>query len=314
MTADAETIPRLPSGRKPPIQLQRRLLGEPLRRLQGPPRLHRRRLRHDDVRHRPQLEGEHGGQRGLQSLHPSLLRRRPDLDHPASQFAHINGNHPTIGDGTTTCEDYGWGGQVEEEFCTDYGPGDFEQARNVSRLTGSKVTVLDPRYSPTGGMLKKDYTNLLCDDDLDGIWEAAATPSDAQPPIPKIPRPVRLLRHLRDRRQHRGECRYRRYPLDMYYSRATNFGDDWDEQDVCATLIQKMLGIQVPAWIVTKAKPNCAGIGWRMATTGRSRPASTATQTATVSTPSGTRNCRLTWNTNLHRHGYRVPPHLLQLD
>jgi hypothetical protein len=24
-------------------------------------------------------------------------------------------------------------------------------------------------------------------------------------------------------------------PLDMYYSRASNFGDDWDEQDICAT-------------------------------------------------------------------------------
>ena len=34
------------------------------------------------------------------------------------------------------------------------------------RLTGSKITVLDPRYSPTGGMLKLDYSNLLCYDEL----------------------------------------------------------------------------------------------------------------------------------------------------
>ena len=43
-----------------------------------------------------------------------------------------------------------------------YGAGEFEQARNVSQLAGTRITVLDPRYSPSGGMLKKDYTNLLC--------------------------------------------------------------------------------------------------------------------------------------------------------
>ena len=101
---------------------------------------------------------------------------------PAS-FAHIDGITYN-GDGTETCEDYGWGGQVEEETCTTYGAGDFEQARNVSRLTGSKVTVLDPRYSPTGGMLKKDYTNLLCDDDLDGVWENCGYTESS--PIPRI--------------------------------------------------------------------------------------------------------------------------------
>ena len=76
-----------------PGQLQRRLLGQPLRRLQGPPRLHRRRLRHDDVRHRPQLEGRHRRQRGLQPRHPPLLRRRPDLDHPAGQLRPHRRHH-----------------------------------------------------------------------------------------------------------------------------------------------------------------------------------------------------------------------------
>ena len=37
------------------------------------------------------------------------------------------------GDGTETCEDFGWGGTAEEEVCTTYGAGDFEPARNVSR-------------------------------------------------------------------------------------------------------------------------------------------------------------------------------------
>ncbi len=33
-----------------------------------------------------------------------------------------------------------------------YAAGEFEQGRNVSLLTGNQVTILDPRYSPTGGM------------------------------------------------------------------------------------------------------------------------------------------------------------------
>ena len=52
-----------------------------------------------------------------------------------ANFAHIDGITYN-GDGTETCEDYGWGGQMEEETCTTYGAGEFEQARNVSRLTG----------------------------------------------------------------------------------------------------------------------------------------------------------------------------------
>ena len=42
-----------------------------------------------------------------------------------------------------------------------YAAGDFEQGRNVSLLTGNKVTILDPRYSPTGGM--KLYPTISTD-------------------------------------------------------------------------------------------------------------------------------------------------------
>ncbi len=150
---------------------------------------------------------------------------------PAS-FAHINGETYS-GDGTTTCEDYGWGGTVEEETCTDYGPGDFEQARNVSRLTGSKVTVLDPRYSPSGGMLKKDFTNLLCDDDLDGVWENCGYTEAIYPEDIRDPSTFFATFETGDNTVVDVETGAN--PLDMYYSRASNFGDDWDEQDACAT-------------------------------------------------------------------------------
>ena len=53
------------------------------------------------------------------------------------------------GDGTETCENYGAGSDYTT-VCTTYGAGEFEQSRNLSQLTGNKVTILDPRYSPTG--------------------------------------------------------------------------------------------------------------------------------------------------------------------
>ena len=80
------SVQRLPQGdRVGPDRGEpgRPVLGEPLRRLQGPPRLHRRRLHHDDVRLVAQLEGQQRRQRPLQPLRPPLLRRRPDLDHDA---------------------------------------------------------------------------------------------------------------------------------------------------------------------------------------------------------------------------------------
>ena len=84
---------------------------------------------------------------------------------PAS-FAHIDGAQPMSPSRRRHHHLRGWyGGYTEDDYsvCTAYGAGEFEQARNVSQLTGTRVTVLDPRYSPTGGMLKRDYTNLLCD-------------------------------------------------------------------------------------------------------------------------------------------------------
>ena len=65
---------------------------------------------------------------------------------PAS-FTHTN-DITYSGDGTTTCEWMDPAG-VETAVCTTYAAGEFEQARNLSQLLGSQVTVLDPRYSPT---------------------------------------------------------------------------------------------------------------------------------------------------------------------
>jgi hypothetical protein len=160
-----------------------------------------------------------------------------------AEYTHFKPLNPDVtitADGTTTCEDYGWGSQLEVETCTTYAAGAFEQARNVSRLTGSKITVLDPRYSPTGGMLKKDYTNLLCYDetaaDGAGDWVSCGYTEAPYPEDVRDPSGFFVTYETGDNTVVTVETGA--VPMDMYYSRAFNFGDDYDEQDVCATDIE----------------------------------------------------------------------------
>ena len=156
---------------------------------------------------------------------------------PAS-YTHLDGTAWT-GDGTETCEDYGGYSVDEIETCTTYGAGDFEQARNVSRLTGTKITTLDPRYSPTGGMRKLDYSNLLCYDEAAGDWVncgyTAAPVVDGVDFTEEIRDPSGYFVTFETGDNTVVTVETGTVPLDMYYSRASNFGDDYDEQDVCAT-------------------------------------------------------------------------------
>jgi hypothetical protein len=90
---------------------------------------------------------------------------------------------------------------------TCYGAGDFEQARNVSQLIGNRETILDPRYTPTSGSIAQDDGSFLYpDDERDHskfvlVYETGDNTT------------VTL-----------GEAT----PLDLFYSRATNWGDDYD--------------------------------------------------------------------------------------
>jgi hypothetical protein len=115
------------------------------------------------------------------------------------------------GVGTTTCENYGAGSDYTT-VCTEYDPGEFEQARNVSQLTGNRITILDPRYTPTGGLKMLPITDLKeigftgYDDDVRDpskffiVYETGDNTTVAV-----------------------GEAT----PLDLFYSRATNWGDDY---------------------------------------------------------------------------------------
>ncbi|MFC1996548.1 choice-of-anchor O protein [Chloroflexota bacterium] len=139
-----------------------------------------------------------------------------------------------VADGTTTYEWYGGYGEEDYSVETTYAAGDFEQARNVSQLAGTRVTVLDPRYSPTGGMLKKDYTKLLCPVSLDGasVWENCGYTAAVYPEDIRDPSAFFATFETGDNSVVTVDTGT--VPLDMYYSRASNFGDDWDEQDICA--------------------------------------------------------------------------------
>ncbi|GAB4438890.1 MAG: hypothetical protein Kow0031_20790 [Anaerolineae bacterium] len=153
-----------------------------------------------------------------------------------ADYTHWSALNPDItftADGTTTCEWFG--GYTEDDYsvCTTYAAGNFEAARNVSQLAGTRVTVLDPRYSPTGGMLKRDYTSLLCPVSLDGasVWENCALAEATYPEDIRDPSGFFATFETGDNTVVSVESGAN--PLDMYYSRASNFGDDWDEQDIC---------------------------------------------------------------------------------
>lgn len=115
------------------------------------------------------------------------------------------------GSGTTTCEYYGHGSDVTE-VCTDYGPGEFEQGRNVSELVGNRITILDPRYSPTADPIvptiyTEPYEFPAYDDDVRDpsrffiVYETGDNTTVAE-----------------------GEAT----PLDLFYSRAAVYGDEYD--------------------------------------------------------------------------------------
>jgi hypothetical protein len=117
------------------------------------------------------------------------------------------------GDGTETCENYKQADGTINTVCTTYDAGAFEQSRNLSQLIGNKETILDPRYTPTGGLKMLPITDLKeigftgYNDDIRDpskffiVYETGDNTTVAE-----------------------GEA----VPLDLFYSRATNWGDDYD--------------------------------------------------------------------------------------
>jgi hypothetical protein len=145
---------------------------------------------------------------------------------PAS-FAHTNGITYS-GSGTTTCE---WMGPIAEKYpvCTTYAAGDFEQARNVSQLLGSTVTVLDPRFTPTTRSITEASVST---DSLPDGFAAPLYGDDTRDPSRFFMVYETGITSAYDA----GEAT----PLDLFYSRAIDWGDYYlvwqDEADTSACL------------------------------------------------------------------------------
>jgi hypothetical protein len=141
-------------------------------------------------------------------------------------FTHSDGITYS-GNGTTTCEQMG---PISEQYpvCVTYGPGDFEQARNVSQLLGSQVTVLDPRYAPTTRSITETSVTTLLPDG----FTAPAYDDDTRDPSRYFMVYETGLTSAYDA----GEAT----PLDLFYSRAIEWGDQYlvwqDEADTSACL------------------------------------------------------------------------------
>jgi len=130
------------------------------------------------------------------------------------------------GDGTTTCEsfrstDTGGGGIVEPVVCNEYGTGAAEQPRNVTQLKSMRFTTLDPRYAPTLGTITADPFGF-------GIpnYNTTGEEEDIRDPSRYF-----IVYETGDNSTVAdGEAE----PLDLFYSRAINYGDDyvvWAEED-----------------------------------------------------------------------------------
>jgi hypothetical protein len=121
-----------------------------------------------------------------------------------------------------------------------YAAGDFEQARNVSQLLGSKVTVLDPRYSPTTRTINTAWVSTA------SLPEGFVAPCSlvnegdecAYDDVRDPSRFFMVYETGESSAYDAGEAP----PLDLFYSRAVDWGDDYlvwaDEAALCLETVE----------------------------------------------------------------------------
>jgi hypothetical protein len=129
-----------------------------------------------------------------------------------------------VADGTMTCEWYGLPG-TDTEFpaCFTYGAGEFEQARNLSQLIGTHDTVLDPRFTGTDPSFLGNITKMMVDGVLVDMGVLLYPDDEVDPSKYFATFEEGDTADIADG----GEG----IPMDMFYARATNFGDDYDLAD-----------------------------------------------------------------------------------
>jgi hypothetical protein len=133
------------------------------------------------------------------------------------------------GDGTVVCETYRTavqqqqGDSAEPRVCYEYEAGAYEQARNVTQHQSMRTTTLDPRYAPTPPSLKSDLFQL-------GYGVPGYTSGGDSEDLRDPSRYFVVYETGDNTTTEVGEAE----PLDLFYSRAVNFGDDyqvWAEDD-----------------------------------------------------------------------------------
>jgi hypothetical protein len=131
------------------------------------------------------------------------------------------------GAGTTVCDVFRAASGLGALDCDTYAAGVPEKPRNVSLLSRLSTTVLDPRYSPTGGWSKFDNTNvLLASSELDGAVTltpgAVIHTSDHEQDV-RDPSKFFIVYETGDNASVAlgGEA----HPLDLTYAQASVWGD-----------------------------------------------------------------------------------------
>jgi hypothetical protein len=136
---------------------------------------------------------------------------------------------------TTPAEKGGVGITVPEYYCVEdptnceptlytYAPGVYEQARNASELIGNKVTVLDPRYSPTGGM--KLYTTIR----TNWLTENGFT-FEGLPYADDVARDPSKCFLVYETGDNTTASESEPTPMDLLYSRVTVWGDVYEKME-----------------------------------------------------------------------------------
>jgi len=141
------------------------------------------------------------------------------------------------GDGTVTCESYRPettvpGERDEPTACYEFAAGANEHARNVTQHRSMNITTLDPRYAATRATIEEGCTDGLFVDNtvIDGIFtcDDLSEEHDADERDPS--RYFMVFETGDNTTVEVGEAE----PLDLFYSRAESFGDDyvvWAETD-----------------------------------------------------------------------------------
>jgi hypothetical protein len=130
-----------------------------------------------------------------------------------------------VADGNVTCEWYGVpGGDTEFPACFTYDAGDFEQARNLSQLIGTHDTVLDPRFAGTDPSFLGDIVLSVDFVDEDGVMIPQDTPMYPD----DIVDPSKFFATFEEGDTEEIAEGGEGTPMDMFYGRAINFGDEYE--------------------------------------------------------------------------------------